>query len=49
MRSRRERSTRHPGVNLAESVKFCESIDRLGLDGLIVASDLSALADVLDG
>ena len=31
-RPKRQRSTRHPGVNLAESLKLCESIDNLGLD-----------------
>lgn len=33
-RHKRERSTRYPGVSLAESLKLCESIDGLGLDGL---------------
>src|SRR3954471_6070845 len=42
-RPKRERSTRHPGVNLAESLKLCESIDSLGLDGLSAAAIASAL------
>ena len=42
-RPKRERSTRHPGVNLAESLKLCESIDDLGLDGLSAAAIASAL------
>ena len=40
---RRERSTRYPGVNLAESLKFCESIDDLGLDGLSAAAIAAGL------
>jgi hypothetical protein len=43
IRPKRERSTRHPGVNLAESLKLCESIDGLGLDGLSAAAIASAL------
>src|SRR3954465_8760811 len=39
-RSKRERSTRYPGVNLAESLKLCESIEKLGGDGL-TASDIA--------
>ena len=42
-RSRRERSTRYPGAGLAESLKLCESIDRLGLDGLPAAEIAAAL------
>src|SRR3954451_24749852 len=42
-RSKRERSTRYPGVSLAESLKLCESIDGLGLDGLSAAAIASAL------
>src|SRR3954467_7488517 len=42
-RPKRERSTRHPGVNLAESLKLCESIDALGLDGLSATAIASAL------
>jgi hypothetical protein len=42
-RPKRERSTRHPGVNLAESLKLCESIDDLGLDGLSAPAIASAL------
>jgi hypothetical protein len=42
-RPKRERSTRHPGVNLAESLKLCESIDSLGLDGLSAAAIAAAL------
>jgi hypothetical protein len=39
-RPRRERSTRHPGVPLAEGLKLCESIVELGVDGLS-ASDIA--------
>src|SRR3954451_10052419 len=42
-RPRRERSTRYPGVGLAESVKLAESIDGLGLDGLTATAIASAL------
>jgi hypothetical protein len=42
-RPKRERSTRYPGVDLAESLKLCESIDTLGLDGLSAAAIASAL------
>lgn len=42
-RPKRERSTRYPGVDLAESIKLCESIDRLGIDGLSAADIASAL------
>jgi hypothetical protein len=42
-RPRRERSTRYPGVSLSESLKLCESIDSLGLDGLSAAAIASAL------
>lgn len=42
-RSKRERSTRYPGVSLAEGLKLCESIDGLGLDGLTAAAIASAL------
>src|SRR5512135_913270 len=42
-RPKRERSTRYPGVTLAESLKLCESIDELGLDGLTAADIASAL------
>ncbi|AGA25494.1 hypothetical protein [Singulisphaera acidiphila] len=42
-RSKRERSTRYPGVSLAESLKLCESIDGLGLDGLTASAIASAL------
>jgi hypothetical protein len=42
-RPRRERSTRYPGVSLAESLKLVESIDRLGLDGLPAPEIASAL------
>src|SRR4029077_5282574 len=42
-RPKRERSTRYPGVSLAESVKLVESIDNLGLDGLAAAAIASAL------
>ncbi len=40
---RRERSTRYPGVNLAETLKFCESIDNLGLDGMPASSIAAGL------
>jgi hypothetical protein len=40
---KRERSTRYPGVDLAESVKLCESIDELGLDGRSSSDIASAL------
>jgi hypothetical protein len=42
-RPRRERSTRYPGVSLLESLKLCESINSLGLDGLSAAEIASAL------
>jgi hypothetical protein len=42
-RPRRERSTRYPGVSLAESLKLVESIDRLGLNGLSAPEIASAL------
>jgi hypothetical protein len=42
-RPRRERSTRYPGVPLAEGIKLCESIEGLGVDGLAAADIASAL------
>lgn len=42
-RSRRERSTRHPGVPLAESVELCKFIEARGLDGLTAADIATAL------
>jgi hypothetical protein len=42
-RGKRERSTRYPGVNLAESLKLCASIEDLGVDGLSSADIASAL------
>jgi hypothetical protein len=42
-RPRRERSTRYPGVTLAEVLKLCESIEDLGVDGLPAADIASAL------
>jgi hypothetical protein len=42
-RPRRERSTRYPGVSLAESLRLCESIEELGVDGLAAAGIASAL------
>lgn len=42
-RAKRERSTRYPGVDLAESIKLCESIEQLGVDGLTSADIASAL------
>jgi hypothetical protein len=42
-RPRRERSTRYPGVNLSESLKFAESIDALGVDGTSAAAIAAAL------
>jgi hypothetical protein len=40
---RRGRSTRYPGVDLAEGLKFAASIESLGVDGLDAASIASAL------
>lgn len=42
-RPKRERSTRYPGVTLAEALKLCESIEELGVDGLTAADIASAL------
>jgi hypothetical protein len=42
-RPRRERSTRYPGVGLAECLKLCESIEELGVDGLSAPGIASAL------
>ena len=42
-RPKRERSTRYPGVSLGESLKLCESMDELGLDGLSASAIASAL------
>lgn len=42
-RPKRERSTRYPGVSLAESLKLCESLDSLGLDGMTAGTIASAL------
>src|SRR5262249_11774334 len=42
-RPRRERSTRYPGVGLAESLRVCEPIEELGVDGLAAAGIASAL------
>ena len=42
-RPRRERSTRYPGVNLAESLKFAAAIDALGVDGMSSAAIAAAL------
>ncbi|MBV8076416.1 MAG: hypothetical protein JO284_08465 [Planctomycetaceae bacterium] len=42
-RAKRERSTRYPGVHLADALKLCESIDELGIDGLMAADIASAL------
>lgn len=42
-RPRRERSTRYPGVGLADGVKLCEFIDAKGLDGLSAGDIASAL------
>ncbi|GAC1473218.1 MAG: hypothetical protein NVSMB9_21460 [Isosphaeraceae bacterium] len=42
-RSRRERSTRYPGVTLAESLKLCESVEELGVDGLQASEIAGAL------
>jgi hypothetical protein len=42
-RPRRERSTRYPGVNLAESLKFAAAIDELGVDGMSAAAIAAAL------
>jgi hypothetical protein len=42
-RSRRERSTRYPGVPLADCVELCKFIESRGLDGLTAADIASAL------
>jgi hypothetical protein len=42
-RPKRERSTRYPGVSLGESLKLCESLDSLGLDGTTAEAIASAL------
>jgi hypothetical protein len=42
-RPRRERSTRYPGVNLAESLKFAESMNELGVDGTSAGAIAAAL------
>ena len=42
-RGRRERSTRYPGVPLAEAIKLGESIEQLGVDGLSSPEIASAL------
>jgi len=42
-RPKRERSTRYPGVELAECLKLCESIEQLGVDGLSSADIATAL------
>ena len=39
----RERSTRYPGVPLAESVELCKFIEARGLDGLTAADVATAL------
>ena len=42
-RGKRERSTRYPGVPLAESVELCKFIEARGLDGLTAGDIASAL------
>src|SRR5437588_3044077 len=42
-RAKRERSTRHPSVPLAESVELCKFIEARGLDGLTAADIATAL------
>src|ERR1700712_3553386 len=42
-RSRRERSTRYPGVPLADCVELCKFIESRGLDGLTSADIATAL------
>lgn len=42
-RSRRERSTRYPGVPLADCVELCKFIESRGLDGLSAADIAAAL------
>ncbi|WP_435005630.1 hypothetical protein P12x_003445 [Tundrisphaera lichenicola] len=42
-KARRERSTRHPGVPLAESVELCKFIEARGLDGLTAPDIASSL------
>jgi len=41
-RGKRERSTRYPGVPLAESVELCDFIENRGLDGLTAADIATA-------
>ena len=42
-RGKRERSTRHPGVPLADSVELCQFIESKGLDGLTAGDIATAL------
>jgi hypothetical protein len=42
-RPKRARSTRYPGVALGESLRLCESLDSLGLDGMTAPAIASAL------
>src|SRR3954454_2904471 len=42
-RAKRERSTRYPGVPLAESVQLCKFIEGRGLDGLTASDVATAL------
>src|ERR1700712_62344 len=42
-RAKRERSTRYPGVPLAESVELCRFIEARGLDGLTAGDIATAL------
>src|SRR5947208_12044868 len=42
-RTKRERSTRYPGVTLAEALKLCESVEDLGVDGLTAPDIATAL------
>jgi hypothetical protein len=42
-RAKRERSTRYPGVPLAESVELCQFIQAKGLDGLTAADIATSL------
>ncbi len=44
-RAKRERSTRYPGVPLAQSVEFCKFIEREGLDGL-TATDIASASGI---
>ena len=42
-RGKRERSTRYPGVPLADGVELCRFIESKGLDGLTAADVATSL------